>query len=185
MTQKVLTHCVGIFVVGLVLGCLFAPWTAEGINGGIQGIASNKVDFFAPGSISPRSLKARSQQQDRPVEQTRKNIQVLKGLPDSQLFSVMNFMRGSLGVSCAYCHVHNEGGDKWEWEKDDKPAKRAARRMMQMVIDINKTNFNGAQPVTCYTCHRGEEARRSAPSAADSARRGRERHKARRLAAHC
>ncbi len=38
------------------------------------------------------STKAQ-QQGDKPVEQTRKNIQVLKGLPESQLFIVMNFIR--------------------------------------------------------------------------------------------
>ena len=35
---------------------------------------------------------------DKPVEQVRKNIQVLKGLPDSQLFLLMNFVDDSLGV---------------------------------------------------------------------------------------
>jgi hypothetical protein len=35
---------------------------------------------------------------DKPVEQVRKNIQVLKGLPDSQLFLLMNFVGDSLGV---------------------------------------------------------------------------------------
>jgi len=31
-----------------------------------------------------------------------------------------------------------------------------ARKMMKMVLDINKTNFDGNQTVTCYSCHRGE-----------------------------
>src|ERR1044071_4867823 len=44
-------------------------------------------------------------QQEKTVEQVRKNIQVLKGLPDSQLFPVMNFIGDSLGVHCDYCHV--------------------------------------------------------------------------------
>ena len=98
------------------------------------------------------------QQGEKTVEQTRKNIQVLKGLPDSQLFTVMNFIRTSLGVSCAYCHV-NSGGDKWEWEKDDKPAKVMARKMMQMQFAINQGNkdiFGTTGGVTCYTCHRGQ-----------------------------
>jgi hypothetical protein len=97
-------------------------------------------------------------QGDRPVEQTRKNIQVLKGLPSSRLFEVMNFVSVSLGVHCQYCHVKSgPGGDDWVWESDDKPTKRAARRMMQMVLETNKNNldaFRGAG-VTCYTCHRG------------------------------
>ena len=36
---------------------------------------------------------------DKPVEQVRKNIQVLKGLPNSQLFLLMNFVGDSLGVN--------------------------------------------------------------------------------------
>ncbi|HSS20377.1 MAG TPA: c-type cytochrome [Pyrinomonadaceae bacterium] len=95
------------------------------------------------------------QQPQNTVEQSYKNIKVLKGLPDSQLFSVMNFMRASLGVSCAYCHA-NSGGDNWNFESDEKPAKQTARRMIQMVYDINKGNRDvfGGGAVTCFTCHR-------------------------------
>lgn len=41
-----------------------------------------------------------AQEADKPVEQVRKNIQVLKGLPSSELLPVMHFMRTSLGVRC-------------------------------------------------------------------------------------
>src|SRR6185295_13631919 len=92
-----------------------------------------------------------AQQEDKPVEQVQKNIQVLKGLPSSQLLPVMHFMRTSLGVRCDYCHVA-ENGKYW---MDDKPAKQTARRMLQMVFEINKTNFGGQPVVTCNTCHRG------------------------------
>lgn len=101
---------------------------------------------------------AQQPQGEKTVEQTRKNIQVLKGLPDSQLFPLMNFIRTSLGVSCAYCHV-NSGGDKWVWESDDKPEKVTARKMMLMQFDINHGNraiFGTTGAVTCYTCHRGQ-----------------------------
>lgn len=92
-----------------------------------------------------------AQQEDKPVEQVRKNIQVLKGLPSSQLLPVMHFMRTSLGVRCDYCHVA-ENGKYW---MDDKPAKQTARRMLEMVSNINKNNFGGQPIVTCNTCHRG------------------------------
>ncbi|HKR01155.1 MAG TPA: c-type cytochrome [Pyrinomonadaceae bacterium] len=96
-------------------------------------------------------------QEDKPVEQTRKNVQVLKGLPSSQLFPLMNFVSASLGVRCAYCHVNN-GGDNWVWESDDKERKRTARRMMQMVIGLNKNNQSDFRDsgITCFTCHRGQ-----------------------------
>lgn len=100
---------------------------------------------------------------DKPVEQTRKNIQVLKGLPESQLFPLMNFVASSLAVQCGFCHVQQgkdpkTGFTNWIWDRDDKPEKQTARRMMQMVLSIkatNKTDFRD-NSVTCYTCHRGQ-----------------------------
>ncbi|HJQ25190.1 MAG TPA: c-type cytochrome [Blastocatellia bacterium] len=98
--------------------------------------------------------------QGKTAEQTHKNIQVLKDLPESQLFLVMNAIGGSLGVHCDYCHVNKgtdpkTGNEIWVWESDDKQKKIVARQMMKMVLDINKSNFGGSQTVTCYSCHRG------------------------------
>lgn len=94
---------------------------------------------------------------------TRPNLRVLKELPESQLFPLMNLVATSLGVRCDYCHVQespdltktpaNVGG--WVWARDDKPQKRKALEMMQMVVDINATRFRGAHRVTCFTCHNG------------------------------
>jgi hypothetical protein len=113
---------------------------------------------------SPARAAAR---QEQTVDQTRKNIQVLKGLPESQLFLLMNFMSASLGRRCDYCHV-NEGGDKWVWESDAKSEKVAARRMMRMQIDINRGNRDilGASgvAVTCFTCHRGQTKPANSPA---------------------
>jgi hypothetical protein len=97
---------------------------------------------------------------DKPVEQVRQNIQVLKGLPDSRLFLLMNFVGDSLGVNCDHCHVKGEknpqtGEDTWLWERDDKKEKAVARDMMRMVLELNRTTFNREAVVTCYTCHRG------------------------------
>jgi len=103
---------------------------------------------------------ATSQQDDKPAEQANKNIQVLKGLPNSQLITVMHFMRTSLGVRCDYCHVA-ENGKYW---MDDKPPKQVARRMIEMTSEINKANFGGQQVVTCNTCHRGQTKPVSVPA---------------------
>jgi len=62
---------------------------------------------------------------EKTVEQTHTNIQVLKGLPESQLIPVMNFMGASLGVRCTYCHVNKDG--KWDFPSDEKPEKKTAR----------------------------------------------------------
>jgi hypothetical protein len=107
---------------------------------------------------------------DAPVEQTRKNIQVLKGLPESQLFPLMNFISVSLGVRCGYCHVQTKdpqtGRDQWDWASDNNEHKGIARRMMQMTMSINKTNRIdvGSTGVTCYTCHHGTAHAASLPT---------------------
>ena len=102
-------------------------------------------------------------QQPATAGATRPNLQVLKALPEGQLFPLMNLVADSLGVRCDYCHVQvapdlsrtpsNVGG--WVWDRDDKPQKRKAREMMQMVVDLNAARFKGESRITCYTCHRG------------------------------
>ena len=94
------------------------------------------------------------------VGATRPNVQVIKDLPESQLFPVMNAIADSLNVTCEYCHVRSTpnantvvGG--WLWDRDDKPTKAVAKRMLRMVRDLNTANFDGRARVTCYTCHRG------------------------------
>jgi hypothetical protein len=88
------------------------------------------------------------QSQEKTAEQTFRNIQALKGAPASQLQQVMALFTGSLGVKCSHCHTN-------PFDKDDKPAKQTARRMIAMVIELNKGNFGGSDVITCYTCHRG------------------------------
>ena len=113
------------------------------------------VGFLMPcgfGLLHPgaRAAAAPPQQgQEKTTEQAYRNIQVLKGLPASELQAIMALMTGSLGVRCNYCHVT-------PFDKDDKPAKQTARMMMQMVFDLNKGRFAGREAVTCYTCHRGQ-----------------------------
>jgi hypothetical protein len=82
-----------------------------------------------------------------------KNIKVLRSMPASQMLPVMHLMRASLGVTCDYCHVTD--GDKFDL--DTKKEKETARHMIQMVLDINKNNFEGRTVVTCNSCHNGHE----------------------------
>ena len=112
--------------------------------------------------VSTRTTTAQTQA-DKPIEQTRKNIQLLKGLNEAQLYQLMNFMAVSIGEQCTFCHVTKGKDPKtgqyiWVWESDDKPEKQAGRRMLQMVMTINgsnKVDFT-QNSVTCYTCHRGQ-----------------------------
>jgi Photosynthetic reaction centre cytochrome C subunit len=105
----------------------------------------------------PESWKAEAEQlmkdpnsDKRPAEQVYKNIQVLKGAPAGRWMLIMNMFSKSLGVDCAHCHV--EGA----FEKDDKPAKQTARKMLRMVGAIAKEIYKGPTTVTCYTCHKGQ-----------------------------
>ncbi|HEX8068367.1 MAG TPA: c-type cytochrome [Pyrinomonadaceae bacterium] len=118
----------------------------------------------------PRAAAQTPPAPDAPVEQTRKNIQVLKGLPEAQLFPLMNFISASLGVRCGFCHVQTKdpqtGRDEWDWASDNNEHKGIARRMMQMTMSINKTNRIDVGPtgVTCYTCHHGSTSPSNLPA---------------------
>jgi photosynthetic reaction center cytochrome c subunit len=83
------------------------------------------------------------------AEEQFKNIQALKGIPADQVVPSMQFISASLGVECEYCHVHGA------MEKDDKKPKVTARKMIAMMMAINKDNFEDRRDVTCFSCHRG------------------------------
>jgi hypothetical protein len=82
-----------------------------------------------------------------------KNIQTLKGIPVDEFMGTMGLFSAALSFCCKDCHT-GAGGSNPKWE-DDPPRKVIARRMAQMVGNINQQNFNGRQVVTCWTCHRG------------------------------
>lgn len=86
---------------------------------------------------------------DERAEQKYKNIQLLRGIPSERLMKVMFAFKSSLGVDCTYCHI------KDQFEKDDKPQKQTARKMIQLVRDTN-AKLGGIGRVTCFTCHRGQ-----------------------------
>jgi len=91
----------------------------------------------------------RPPQPPKAAEDVYKNIQVMKGVSAPRLMGAMQFFTKSLGVKCDYCHVPNE------FEKDEKTPKVTARRMLNMVHQINGDNFPKNQVVSCWMCHRG------------------------------
>jgi hypothetical protein len=97
--------------------------------------------------------KGSTQTQVETAGQKFKNIKVLNDLPADQLGPMMNVMAASLGMDCKGCHAAN---DK-DFEKDGNEHKEAARKMIKMVQDINKSAFEGKNEVTCNTCHNGRE----------------------------
>jgi hypothetical protein len=144
MNKERIKRAIVCATIVLVLSFLITSWKSL-----TKADSSSTIEGLSSGITEPQSG-----QEEKPAEQTFKNIQALKGLPGSQLFSVMKFMSVSLGVRCDYCHVRT--GNNWEWEKDDKQEKQAARKMIQMTADINKNNFGGRSQVACTTCHRGQ-----------------------------
>lgn len=86
-----------------------------------------------------------------------KNVQVLRDLPEDQFWATMSFFADSLGVNCERCHAD-------PFEADKKTEKVKARQMIRMVLDLNARYFDGAQKVTCNSCHRGTTAPIAEPS---------------------
>ena len=124
---------------------------------GAQSPASGKPGTQGnSGGPSPgaEAMSGAGQQQERQsgqklAEEQFKNIQVLKGIPADQLIPAMQFISASLGVECDFCHNHEA------MDSDEKKPKKIARKMMTMMFDIDKNNFDGKLQVTCYSCHRG------------------------------
>ncbi len=95
----------------------------------------------------PADLKLTAAQSDMPAAEVYKNLRFFTGKA-GQLGESMNFMASALGVGCEHCHVEGV------WEKDDKPAKEAARKMLAMVRD-SRQEFKGLAQIGCFTCHHG------------------------------
>ncbi len=74
----------------------------------------------------------------------------LKVLTQQNFLPVMFGMQAALGQRCEFCHVQDRASD-------EIPMKITARKMMAMVKNINETNFNGEEKVSCFTCHHGEQ----------------------------
>ena len=83
------------------------------------------------------------------------NTSTLKVLSVDDFLQAMGVMAAGLGFDCSDCHP-GAGSDTVNWVIDT-PKKITARKMTEMVATINKTNFGGAQMVTCWTCHHGRE----------------------------
>ena len=84
-----------------------------------------------------------------------RNIRVLKSMPADQLIPTMRKFNASLGVKCNACHVQT--GQFEGFERDDKPMKLTARKMIAMAAALNKREKVLKGKVTCYTCHRGKQ----------------------------
>jgi photosynthetic reaction center cytochrome c subunit len=105
------------------------------------------------GATVPFGGLAFAQAKPQMADDVFKNIKVLKGLTVDEFMGTMGLFSAALNVCCGDCHI-GAGGSNPQWDKDP-PRKLVARHMVEVMNNVNKTNFGGAQVVTCWTCHRG------------------------------
>ncbi|MEO7524713.1 MAG: c-type cytochrome [Ferruginibacter sp.] len=99
-----------------------------------------------------------------------KNLKVLPAdISEKKLDSIMSSYCKALNVDCGFCHVKSKGTFDFNPTKDeldfaeDGKMKEEARKMIHLMIDINKGYFyydKDIRPeylnaVSCITCHRG------------------------------
>ena len=96
-----------------------------------------------------------------------KNLEVLpEDISAEDLRQTMRGFAQGTGSRCSACHVGEVEADlsTYDFSLDDKEKKLKARKMIQLVRDINENIGNlfpdSDEPlvtVTCATCHRGQE----------------------------
>lgn len=123
------------------------PWSRRLIHA-VSGMA---VIGFALASL------ANAQGKPQTAAEVFKNVttRTLKGITVDDFLGSMGVMSAALGFDCSDCHTA-AGTDRVDWAYDT-PKKVQARKMVEMVAVINRTNFGGRQLVTCYTCHHGRD----------------------------
>ncbi|MGP0074754.1 MAG: photosynthetic reaction center cytochrome c subunit family protein [Bryobacteraceae bacterium] len=114
------------------------------------------------GATLPFGGVAFAQAKPQMADDVFKNIQVLKGLTVDEFMGTMGLFSAALNVCCGDCHV-GAGGSNPQWDKDP-PRKIVARQMVRVMNNVNKSNFGGAQVVTCWTCHRGSASPATTPA---------------------
>jgi hypothetical protein len=97
-----------------------------------------------------RLIALRPEDAEKPSQEVLKNIQTLRDVPAGHFPSIMAYFAASLGVGCDHCHVTGQ------FERDDKPEKLKARKMLMMVGGILRQYYGGNGPIGCYTCHQGK-----------------------------
>lgn len=102
---------------------------------------------------------AKQEKGKRPAPGPPTNLKVLKVTSGTEVVQIMHTFTSGLGVQCNYCHAQGN------YASDENPKKETARKMIQMVQQINGNFPDGKMHVSCYTCHRGEAEPKTAPAA--------------------
>jgi photosynthetic reaction center cytochrome c subunit len=149
--------------LGVVGGTVFVLNTFEHppatfIQWGYRGLAMDQV--YNPKTVAAEvvtnAVPKPEDPQDpagQPSSAVYANVKVLKDLDASEFLRLMQAMTDWVAPKegCNYCHTDNPA-------EDTKYTKVVARRMLQMVHQINGNwqTHVGSTGVTCYTCHRGQ-----------------------------
>jgi photosynthetic reaction center cytochrome c subunit len=99
------------------------------------------------------------------AENVFKNVTVLRGIPVDEFMGTMGVFSAALGFSCEDCHTASSN-DWGNYAADVSPRKQMARRMVTMMVELNRQHFGGRQVVTCFSCHRGSNRPKVTPSLA-------------------
>jgi len=102
------------------------------------------------------AAQAGSLQKPQMSEEAFKNVQLLKGIPVDEFMGAMGLFSAAVSMCCLECHAP-------DWAADT-PRKITARKMIQMVNTINRTNFSGRKVVSCWTCHRQSDRPQVTPT---------------------
>jgi photosynthetic reaction center cytochrome c subunit len=131
--------------------------TLKGSRAALAAIFMAALLLAGAGLTGTLSAQAPAAAAKKTAGATFKNVTTasLKGLTVDDFMGAMGVISADLGLDCADCHP-GAGSDKADFVIDT-PQKITARKMINMVAVINNTNFNGAQNVTCWTCHHGKE----------------------------
>ena len=148
-----------VTLVGVYLILVVPDWhgPVEGTQMSFRGTGS--IQFASPKAAAvqlaaiPATLPLASNG-GATAGQTYKNVQVLGSVDASEFMRLQSAITEWVAPKqgCAFCH------DQADFSSDAKPAKLAARRMLEMTRYINAAWSSHVQPsmVTCFTCHRGQ-----------------------------
>jgi len=126
----------------------------------VSATASVTVCLFA---VAIANGQAGQAQRPPMAEEVFKNVQILKGIPVDEFMDTMGMFAAATSLNCTSCHA-SDNTTTWDKFAVDTPLKQTARRMMNMVNAINRTQFKGVRSVTCYTCHHGDQRPKIVPS---------------------
>jgi hypothetical protein len=112
-------------------------------------------------------MVAAQQASDRPIvtQDVFKSVTVLRDIPVDTFFDTMGMFANAMGNDCTFCHSPKAALDRAQFA-EVTPRMQRARQMIAMMRAINDQNFGGAQRVTCFTCHHGNQSPRSDPNLA-------------------